>query len=440
MLGIGALAAAVRTLYILVVTPHYRPVSDADQYLDIARNIAHGNGIAMQWPQLEVHATAFRPPLSPVLLGGWVWLVGDTPGAARWLNVALGVLNAVLCMLCGREVAGTRCGLAFGVGYAVYLPFIANDTSTLAETPAITLTLVLLLAIARRRSALAGVAGGLLMLTKPAAQGLVVLLTVALAIEVWRTHRASPPRDRLIRSLRTAAVTGLAAAALVAPWLVRNHIELGATTLVTSNGFNLTAIYGDHARATGGFVDPVYDPANQSLGERLLRLDEARWNDELTARGLRGIRSDPTYVARVVWRNLGAWFELTPGVNNGPELLDGRDPRHRVVSVVEFYLVAAVGAVGLVGALRQRGPGRRVVGFAVMTAVYFAATSLVFVAVPRLRSIFDLVLLLGVAWVAAHHDRVALLQVGERDGLQDRVGGRVVGGNGSRSIRRSRSR
>ena len=399
----ASLSGAIRVIYILCITPHYRPMSDADQYLDIARNIARGNGIAMQWPQLEVHATAFRPPLYPLLLSGWIWLAGDAPGTARWLNVGLGILNAVLCTALGRRLAGRNGALFVGIGYAIYLPFVANDTSTLAETLAITLTMLLLVAISERRYLLVGLAGGLLMLTKPAAQGLVVLLVVVLAAGAWRSARDASIRGRLVAVLATAGVTALAAVTIVAPWLVRNRDALGDATLVTSNGFNVTAIYGERARSVGGFVDPVYDPENQSLGERLLRFDEARWNRELTDRGLDGLRSDPAYVVRVVWRNLGGWFELTPWVNDVPELLDGRDPRLRLASRIQFGVLLLLGTAGLIETVRRSGRGRRTAAFAVVIGTYFTLTSLLFVAVPRLRSGFDLVLLLGAAgWLGVH--------------------------------------
>ncbi len=62
LIALGALAAAARAAYWVLATPGYVPVSDADQYHNLARNLASGHGYAGMFPQLLDHRTAFRPP------------------------------------------------------------------------------------------------------------------------------------------------------------------------------------------------------------------------------------------------------------------------------------------------------------------------------------------------------------------------------------------
>ena len=62
-------AVAARVAYWQLAIPHYHPISDAGQYYQLASNVAHGKGLAMYFPALTVHPSAFRPPVYPLLLG-----------------------------------------------------------------------------------------------------------------------------------------------------------------------------------------------------------------------------------------------------------------------------------------------------------------------------------------------------------------------------------
>ena len=389
----AALVVRVGYLAAMVGRP---PLSDADQYLDIARNVSAGNGVAMQWPQLHVHATAFRPPLYPVLLGGWINLLGDSPTVARALNVLIGLGVVALATLFARILGGRVGGLVTGGLVAVYPPLLANDATTLAEPLGLLLLLATLLAVSRRRWWAVGLAGGLLALTKPAAQGILVLLVVTAVALV-----AMSGGDR--HWGRAAAAGGIVAATgamVILPWVVRNRIELGTTSLVTSNGFTLTAIYAPVAQKQGSFLDPVYGSPYQSLDERLLRWDEGRWNDVLVERGLDGLRDRPSYLLRVVWGNLGRWFELTPAANDDAERLDGRHLRLRRLSLPLFYAVTVLGAAGLVVGLRTARPGRGTLALLVATCGCFTLVSLALVATPRLRAPVDLACCVGCGLLA----------------------------------------
>src|SRR5687767_2079217 len=87
LIAVGAVA--IRLAYWIVVTPDWVPVSDADQYVLLARSLGDGDGFSLVYPQLELHATAFRPPLYPMLLTPFT-AFGDALWPARLLSVALG--------------------------------------------------------------------------------------------------------------------------------------------------------------------------------------------------------------------------------------------------------------------------------------------------------------------------------------------------------------
>jgi len=97
-----------------------------------------------------------------------------------------------------------------------------------------------------------------------------------------------------------------------------------------------------------------------------------------------------------VSRNLLAYFELRPDFNEEAEYLDGRNPTVRAWTLPLFYVNLLVGAYGLF-TLRRSDAGRLLI----VIAGYFLLSSIVFVAWPRVRVPFDLILCFGTAAVLA---------------------------------------
>lgn len=375
----GALAAAVRIAYWVVVTPTWVPASDADQYLFIARNLAEGRGFSLTYPQLELHATAFRPPLYPALLAPFA-LLSDGLWSVRLPNVVLGAAVAMLAAALTARIAGRRAGLVAGALVAVYPPLLANDTVTLTEPLALALLLVIVLCIDDRRWEWAGVATGALMLTRPN------VYAVALIVIVLATRHAG---------WRTAVRTAAAVLVVVVPWLVRNQVQVGTPRLVTSDGFTLAAIFAPLAQDAGHFVDPVFDPAyDGDLELRRAQFDEAVWSRELLERAGRGIRDDPAYLLTNAADNVTYLFELEPSDNESAEVFDGRSLTFRRATLPAFYVVTVL---GLVGMWRNRRD-RRVLLLGVL-GIQFALLCIVILAPPRLRAPFDLMCCLGAGLV-----------------------------------------
>jgi hypothetical protein len=256
---------------------------------------------------------------------------------------------------------------------------VANDIVPLSETFSLALLLALVHTTLSRRWVWSGVLCGALMLTRPSAQALLLVLALWFLVKVgWRA------------ALGSAAV----ALCVIAPWIVRNAVQVGEPTLVTSNGFNLAAMYSPQADAAGGFVDPVFDSSFD--GYRLSQLDEATWDHDLRTMALDNLEAHPSMVPRVVIRNAGYFFEITPGVNETAEYLDGRNLSIRKWTMPLFYVVTVVGLVGLWFERRTD-----LAQLLAVLAVTFTLASLVFVAPPRLRAPVDLVMCVGVGFVAS---------------------------------------
>lgn len=373
-LGLAALAA--RLLYWWSTRAQVLG-SDAATYHELGEHLAEGRGFVHWFPQFDLHPTAFRPPVFPGLLGLVYRVTGASPGVARAVAVAVGVAMVVVLHRTLRRHVPTRAA-TIGAALVALCPWmVANDTVPLTEGLSLLLLVLLIDAAVADRPVVAGGLCGALVLTRPSAQGLVVVLVLWLWARVgWRR----------------ASVAALCTVAVVLPWMVRNLVQVDTFTVVTSNGFNLAAMYSPEADRRDTFVDPVVDAAFDDI--RLLQFDEAAWEAELRAIALAHLRERPQQVIEVVHRNLQATFELDPGLNEGAERADLRNMEVRDASLWAFYLVTVVGPVGL-----WRGRRNPFVGLLGLSALLFTATSLVMVAPPRLRAPLDLACCVGVALV-----------------------------------------
>jgi 4-amino-4-deoxy-L-arabinose transferase-like glycosyltransferase len=373
-----AVALVARVLYWVLITPTYSPDSDAAQYVDLARNIINGRGYAMSFPQLEIHPTAFRPPGYPYLLAGVFRIFGVNIAAGRVLSLLCGLSAIALVFLLVRRISTPLAALVAGLCMALYPPLLANDTVLLTESLSLALLAGLLLALAARRWPIAAVVCGLLILTRASAQYLVILLVVWVLWQLgWK------------RALGFLAIV----AAVVSPWFIRNQVQLGSSLYVTSNGFNLAGTYSPAARESQRFVDPVVDDRFRQF--RLAQFDEASWQNQLQAFAIEDLKSHPSQVPGVLYRNATHLFELTPQFNEWAEHADGRNLHFRSATLWVFYVVTAVGVFGLVVA--RRDPTVVLIG---ATGLYFVLGSLVLVSPPRLRSPFDMCCCIGVGLAA----------------------------------------
>ena len=226
-------------------------------------------------------------------------------------------------------------------------------------------TLVLLL---DRRTGWAGISTGLLMLTRPSAQLLLVALGAWIA---WRL------------GWREAVRYAVVAVAVVMPWIARNWAAVGGPVLVTSNGFNLAATYSREALVVGDLVDPVFDAPFAPL--RVGVADEATLDAAFRDYALASLRERPLGVIQVTARNALRLFEIKPSENIGAEFLDGRSIKARTLTLPLVQLGLAGGALAMVALRRRPGAAPLLLTVAVLTM-----PSLLTIPAPRLRAPFDL--------------------------------------------------
>ncbi len=392
--GLFILSLGVSAIYWAVFLAHYVPVSDAEHYWQIASNLAAGKGFSHVYPGTVLHETAFRLPLWPGVLAAALVLFGVRLSVAMALNAVIGALVVVQVAALARQVGGRRAGLVAGLAAAVYPPLIANDVVPLSEPLGLLLLLVVVRLVGARRWMWTGVATGLFLLVKDGALvvlvGLVPLVVVAAG---WR-HAA-----------RLAIVVSV----VVAPWIVRNEIQLHHTVLTTSVGYNLAAAYSRYSQRSGGFfVDPVRDRSFSRLWPR--RSDEARWDASLEQLGLEGLASRPTRVVAVARYNVASVIGYHRRTEDVAERLDGRVLGVVNVSRSAYYGVSLLGLAGLVRWRRDRTV--RALGIVVALLV---ALSVITVYAPRLRAPFDVACVVGLGLLFA--DRERSLHGDEENGL-----------------------
>ncbi|MCU1352357.1 MAG: Dolichyl-phosphate-mannose-protein mannosyltransferase [Acidimicrobiales bacterium] len=378
LVAVLGVAAAVRIAF-WAIAGRYAPHSDAAQYSELAYNVAHGHGFSSYFPELARHATAWRPPVYPFLLSGAFLVSGSSIAAGMVLNLLIGLGVVALTYLLVARLHSPLAALVAAGLVAVYPPLFVNDVRLLSEPVALLLILALVLCLHERRLVPAGVFTGLLVLARPSAQGLVVVVGGWCLWQLgWK------------RTLQVGALAAL----VVAPWVIRNVVQLHRPVLVTSNGFNLVAVYSAEAQHDGRFVDETKDVRFKDL--RLEQFDEAHWDRVLQKRALHDLRGNPTYVGRVFGRNVLTFFELQPSKNRWPETLDGRAPGLQNGARPLFYLVSLAGIVGLWRARR-----RPALLLLALVATYFTITSLLLIAAPRLRAPLDLACCIGTGILVA---------------------------------------
>jgi 4-amino-4-deoxy-L-arabinose transferase-like glycosyltransferase len=179
-----------------------------------------------------------RMPLYPLLLGAVQGVFGNAPRVVALVQAAIDAGTCVLIAALGALVS-PRVGLVAGILAALTLTLIVFSTQILTDTLFLFLFTLMLLAGARfllrptyGLALLAGLAGGLALATRPAVAVLLaaaVLLVFVIAIMKWR---------RLAPALAAAMLFAIAAAAPIAPVLLRNVAHYG--------NFSLTSQTGDH--------------------------------------------------------------------------------------------------------------------------------------------------------------------------------------------------
>ena len=381
LVAVLAAAFAVRLVYALALAPDIAFLDDDAYYHGTANALADGEGYVRPIDLLQGRSvpTAEHPPLYPALLA-LLSLVGlDSVDAHRLVNVVVGTLAVLAIALVARRLAGDRAALAAAAIAAVLPSFVAADGSLMSEPVLGLLVALAVLQALRAReaptlrdAALLGVLLGLCTLARTETLLLLPLLLVPVAVKAPR------------RRVALAGVAVLAAALVLAPWVVRNWTTFDRPVLSTNDG---TTLAGSNCPRTYRGPDLGWFVFDCALLPPGATGSEAERSAELRRRGLDHVEDNAgraVLVAGVRVANL--WGLYKPSRHN---VVAGRHLRVQQAGVVAFYLVALLAIGGLVGLRR-----RRAVPLAILLAPLLAATltAAVTYGSPRLRHGADVIL------------------------------------------------
>ena len=403
--GVLVLAALAIRLGFVAALPGQLDLRDAADYDRHAVSIAGGEG----YPSAAApgRPTAYRPPGYPYFLAGVYRLAGvsdaapdDRVAAARITQALLGATIVALCALLARRLLPDResAPVIAAALAAVWLPLVLVG-SVIASEPLFTV-LVLAATVAAlehrrgehalRWAALAGVLAGLAALTR--SNGIV--LVAPLMVAVWTV------RPRLsARALAAPAIVAVAAALVVAPWLIRNAVVFDAfVPIATQTGPALAGTYNDTAR-----TDPEFPGAWRVLNDvpeyREIYRDKPRVPEPVLDRRLRDAAlrfagRHPAYVLEVGVRNTMRLFDLA-GLRTTRRTAEAIGIERGWATASAVWCWAAL-ALALAGVIAARG---RLGSWAIWAVPALLVLSVVFLNVesPRFRTPIEPFLIVAAA-------------------------------------------
>ena len=388
---VALFSAAIEAVVGLRSYRHVKLGSDASNYFRIASNIANGRGFSDHFPDIHstlVHATAWRPPLYPLILAAAFIVFGSHILVAQIVNCGISAIDSVLIFSLVvnalTEKYGTGksknniklSGAAASLTFITYPPLFSNFFVPLSEPLLILLILSSVMFFSKKRYYLTAVTCGLLILTKPGTE-MVLLISLILIFK----------RVGFKKAAKCLSLTLL----IILPWITRNYIVLGAPVLETSDGFNLASEYSAISQRSNSFVDPVFDPEFRKYWP--LESNEVRWDHQLAALGISNIVAHPIVVLKTVKRNIEIMFQLRPSMAEPAEACDLRHIR-LINDTLPWY--ALVSVVGWIFVIRMRKVDY--LKYLILIVGWDTFSGLFSTGAPRLRATFDLTACIGIGF------------------------------------------
>lgn len=389
--GVFALAFVTRLLYLFELegVPFFSfPVIDASTYFNQAREIAAGI--------LESSQPYWQGPLYPYFLAAGIAVFGENHFALHLLHLVLGSINCCLIAAVGTKAFGRGPGLTAGLAAALYGPFIFFEGEYLIPVLIVFLNMLMLLSLFRLvrtgGPGAAVISGALLGLSALARPNVLLFLPVAMALawlELRRRFSRGATAGRLL-------VLILSAGAVISPATIHNFRTSGEFVLISYNaGANFYIGNNSRWQETVSIRPSL---AWEDLMSQARRAGEDSPNQHsrfYLGKALSDIRRDPLSWLGALAIKTGQFFYGFEYPRN-MDMYYYRD-QSRVLSALvwpkplafPYGIVAPLGLVGAVVALRPRNPRRRLLAgylaaYVVSVALFFVSSRYRIPAVPAL--------------------------------------------------------
>ena len=342
LLAVIALAAVLRIGWVLYAQTI--PGSDFHQYDLLAQRLANGQGYVDEFGE----PSAFYAIGWPFFLSIVYRIFGYSLIAAQLVNALMAAGSVALVFVISRYLLNDRFALLAALLVAIN-PTLVLYSST-HGTESLFIFQLLLISWLLMRSIksptafgliLIGILTGLAVLVRPVA--ICVPLGTFVAYYFMNRHD-------IRNSLKKAIIIVGVSIVIVAPWVVRNSIVVGATTLQTSSGVSLWI--GHNPDATGGLMSP---PLIEGLGAQKAgpgageNTSESEANSVYTSAAIRSVLNNPLRTVTLIPRKM---FELWAGHRHAVNHSTRHNYRGIPDSVIKFlplltqtYLILLLGMV-----------------------------------------------------------------------------------------------
>jgi len=345
--------------------------------------------------------SAYTQPLYAFFLSGLYW-----PFGRSWLVVGVAqtlaaVVTALLVFEIGRRLRSVEVGLAAALIATLHPYVVWHDVHVNREIldglVLVLLTLLALLAYERGSPSLAAATGAVAGIGILGNSRLALLPLGLAGYVAWRARPFS-------RALLVGGIVVVAAAVVVAPWLVRNEVAVGCPAITTDARAlwkaNNPATYDLLAR--GEWIDdvpelpgaPPWPELAADRGEAAARaVDECAQVDFYTDEVVDFWRDEPGEKARLAAQAARMLWQPTFTVEDDDEARGGVAEAAR--RVVEPAFMIALYALALAGAFFAPG---RFLALVLLLEAYNTVAAMVFAGTVRYRTPFDFLLALLAAF------------------------------------------
>ena len=433
MAGLLVAAFAIRLVY--VDNTYYKAVNDAGTYNRFGSDVAqHGDYHTGSGPHSGAGGsrgpTAYFPPAFPYFLGLVDLIDGHQAGGKsaigpeRVAMAVIGTLSVGLLGLVALEAFGGAVAVAAMAIAAVYPVFVELSGTLVAENLLLVFELASIWTALRARRAggsrfpgraylwiaATGVLTGLATLAHENA----ALFALPLAVAAWSVLRERgtsggrvPARRPGLRALAGPALLVACACAIIAPWTIRNAVELHHFVPVSDEtGITLVGTYNADSAA----AEPLHYkwdlylklPEFKALAKTASRYDEVQLSGVLQHRALDYIRAHPSSVLDVGFHNTLRMFELEGSFAwHASYAAIGLPGRAASIGVVSFWVLLVLAIIGLFTNVRREAPG----WLWAFPVLYWLSVTFINLETPRFREPIDpfFILLAACAVATAAH-------------------------------------